>query len=194
MPYPSGHRKEVRERIVQSAREQFNRRGFENVSISQIMRGAGLTHGGFYSYFKSKSDLYTEVLGCFFTDPNWKSRWEGVDVNLSSSEAGSQVVRAYLSRQHFKNIEDSCPMVALPSDVARNGVKPKRAFESVFKAMVGVLDRSQRKRTRSCRAKAQAIAALCVGGMVISRALADQSLADALRDSCMEIAIEIGGW
>ena len=75
MPYPAGHRSEVKGKIVQSARRRFNRRGFDNVSITQIMAGAGLTHGGFYSYFKSKSDLYAAVLGCFFTDPNWKSCW-----------------------------------------------------------------------------------------------------------------------
>src|SRR5882672_1042048 len=57
MPYSAGHREHVKKRIVQSARQLFNRRGFENVSLSQIMAGAGLTHGGFYSYFKSKSDL-----------------------------------------------------------------------------------------------------------------------------------------
>ena len=55
MPYPAGHRNSVKVQIVGSARRLFNRRGFENVSISQIMAGAGLTHGGFYSYFKSKS-------------------------------------------------------------------------------------------------------------------------------------------
>jgi TetR/AcrR family transcriptional regulator, transcriptional repressor for nem operon len=194
MPYPAGHRNEVRGKIVQSARRLFNRHGFENVSIGQIMKGAGLTHGGFYSYFGSKSDLYTEVLGCFFTDPEWKNCWEGVQVDLSSSDAGSQVVQAYLSSQHLDNIENSCPMVALPTDVARSGVKPKRAFESVFRGMVDVLERSQSKVNSSRRMNAQAIAALCVGGMVISRAIADRVLADELRDSCMKVALSLGGW
>ena len=85
------------------------------------MSGAGLTHGAFYSYFKDKSDLYTEVLGCFFTDPNWKNRWEGVEVDLNGSNAGSQIVEAYLSRQHVDDVENSCPMVALPTDVRRSG-------------------------------------------------------------------------
>jgi TetR/AcrR family transcriptional repressor of nem operon len=194
MPYPAGHRNEVRGKIVQSARRLFNRHGFENVSIGQIMKGAGLTHGGFYSYFGSKSDLYTEVLGCFFTDPEWKNCWEGVQVDLSSSDAGSQVVQAYLSSQHLDNIENSCPMVALPTDVARSGVKPKRAFESVFRGMVDVLERSQSKVNSPRRMNAQAIAALCVGGMVISRAIADRVLADELRDSCMKVALSLGGW
>ena len=73
MPYAAGHSIEVRGKIIESARRLFNRRGFADVSITQIMAGAGLTHGGFYAYFKSKSDLYAKVLGCFFTDPQWKS-------------------------------------------------------------------------------------------------------------------------
>jgi TetR/AcrR family transcriptional regulator, transcriptional repressor for nem operon len=88
MPYPVGHRTSVRKAIVDNARRLFNRHGFENVSVQQIMAGAGLTHGGFYSYFKSKSDLYKEVLGCFLTDPEWKSCWEGVHVDLSSTDVG----------------------------------------------------------------------------------------------------------
>jgi TetR/AcrR family transcriptional regulator, transcriptional repressor for nem operon len=194
MPYPPGHRTEVRKKIVDSARRLFNRHGFDNVSVQQIMAGAGLTHGGFYSYFKSKSDLYTEVLGCFLTDPEWKSCWEGVHVDLSSTDVGPQVVRAYLSRQHFDDVENSCPMVALPSDVARSGKNVKRAYEAVFKAMVSVLERSVAEKNPSRRTKARAIAALCVGGMVAARSLADAALADELRDACMTMALQLGSW
>ena len=194
MPYPSGHRPAVKKTIVESARKLFNRHGFESVSIHQIMAGAGLTHGGFYSYFHSKSDLYAEVLACFFTDPNWKSCWEGVKVDLSSSEVGSQVVRAYLSRQHFENVEDSCPMVALPTDVARSGKSARSAFETVFRSMVSVLERSLVQTSRPRRATAQGIASICIGGMVVARALVDPGLAEELRDSCMSVALDLGGW
>src|SRR5271169_6215158 len=162
MPYPANHRAEVKEKIIQSARSLFNVHGFDNVSLHQIMAGAGLTHGGFYSYFNSKSDLYAEVLGCFFTDPEWKSCWEGVHVDLSSTDVGSQVVRAYLPRQHFEDVENSCPMVALPTDVARSGVSARRAFETVFKAMVSVLERSLIEKNGASRSTAQAIAALSI--------------------------------
>jgi len=194
MPYPKGHRVQVRKSIVQSARRLFNRHGFDGVSLQQIMAGAGLTHGGFYSYFKSKSELYVEVLACFFTDPEWKNCWEGVEVDLSSRDVGPQVVRAYLSRQHFEDVENSCPMVALPADVARSSASTKRAFETVFRAMVSVLQRSQREQSRRSEGRARAIAALCVGGMVVSRALADRKCADDLRDACMDVALELGGW
>lgn len=215
MTYPAGHRDEVKKRIVASARRLFNRQGFENVSVDRIMSGAGLTRGGFYSYFESKSELYAEVLGCFFTDPEWKSCWEGVEVDLKSAEVGPQVVRAYLSRQHFDDVENSCPMVALPGDVTRSGDTARRAFETVFKAMVSVLERSledgahgtfrtrdggngsDRGRRRNGGGRhqvAQATAALCVGGMVVARALENRALADELRDACMAVAFDLGGW
>jgi TetR/AcrR family transcriptional regulator, transcriptional repressor for nem operon len=194
MPYPAAHRTEVRRKIVDSARRQFNRKGFEGVSIAQVMRGAGLTHGGFYSYFASKSDLYAEVMNCFFTDPEWKACWEGVHVDLSATDVGAQVVDAYLSRQHFEDVENSCPMVALPTDVARSGVKAKAAFESVFRAMVSVLERSLREKCGERRARAQAIAALSIGGMIVARTLADRRHADQLRGACLDMAMRLGGW
>ncbi len=194
MPYPAGHRAAVKRNIIDSARKLFNRHGFESVSLSQIMAGAGLTHGGFYGYFKSKSDLYAAVLGCFFTDPEWKSCWEGVHVDLSSTDVGPQVVRAYLSRQHFEDIENSCPMVALPTDVARSGEGARLAFETVFKAMVSVLERSMVQNGQRRRGNAQSIAALAIGGMVVARTIVDRALADQLRAACMAVALDLGGW
>jgi len=194
MPYPPGHREQVRKKIVDSARRLFNRSGFENVSVDSIMAHAGLTRGGFYSYFESKSDLYAEVLGCFFTDPNWKSRWEGVHVDLASPEAGPQIVQAYLSRQHFDDVENSCPMVALPSDVARGDARVKTAFETVFKAMVTLLGREVRNSRQARENTAMAIAALCIGGMVVARSMNDNGLGDKLREAATSVALDLGGW
>jgi TetR/AcrR family transcriptional regulator, transcriptional repressor for nem operon len=194
MPYPPTHRKEVKRKIIDSARRLFNRRGFEDVSIAEIMKGAGLTHGGFYKYFRSKSDLYAEVMDCFFTNPEWKNCWEGVHVDLSATDVGGQVVSAYLSRQHYEDVENSCPMVALPTDVARSGVAARRAFETVFRAMVSVLERSLLDKRRDGRATAQVIAALSIGGMVVARTLVDRTHADELRAACLAAALELGGW
>jgi len=194
MAYAEGHRDAVKGKIVDSARRLFNRHGFDGVSVDQVMAGAGLTRGGFYSYFASKSDLYAEVLGCFFTDPEWRNCWEGVEVDLASKNAGPQVVRAYLSRQHFEDVENSCPMVALPSDVTRSGEGAKIAFETIFKAMVSVLERGTGGDTKARHKVAQATAALCVGGMVVARAMDDRKLADELRDACMGVALGLGGW
>ena len=138
---------------------------------------------------------YAEVLGCFFTDPNWKSCWEAVKVDLSSTDVGSQVVRAYLSRQHYEDVENSCPMVALPTDVARSGPRAKGAFETVFRAMVSVWERSMIGYNDDARRlRAQGIAAMCIGGMIVARTIVDRALADELRASCMAVAHDLAGW
>jgi AcrR family transcriptional regulator len=66
------HREQVRQRIIQSALLLFNRHGFAAASIDDIMAGAGMTRGGFYSYFRSKSELYAEAISCFAT-ASWKT-------------------------------------------------------------------------------------------------------------------------
>src|ERR1700742_2502235 len=194
MPYPVGHRAQVRGKIIASARRLFNRHGFENVSVQQIMAGAGLTHGGFYSYFRSKNELYLEVLGCLYTNFEWKGLSEVLEGDMGATDSAAQVVRAYLSDRHFEDVENSCPMVTLPTDVTRCGDEAKRAFEDVFAAMVGVLERSVAENNQERRAKAQAVAALCVGGMVVARAMSSRVVADELRDACVSIALGLGGW
>src|SRR5215813_8612694 len=145
MPYSPEHRRRTRERIVRSAMILFNRHGFESVSIDDIMAHAGLTRGGFYRHFKTKSALYAEAVSLSLAETPW-SRWDGVDVDFSADDAAAQVVRAYLSEQHVDDIDGSCPMVALPSDVARADPSVKIAFENVFKAMVGLFEHSLRAR------------------------------------------------
>jgi hypothetical protein len=85
-------------------------------------------------------------------------------------------------------------MVALPTDVARSGISAKRAFETVFKAMVSVLERSLIDKGRPRRATAQSIAALAIGGMVVARTMVDRALADELRSACTAVALNLGGW
>jgi alpha-beta hydrolase superfamily lysophospholipase len=85
-------------------------------------------------------------------------------------------------------------MVALPTDVARSGVSARRAFETVFRAMVSVLERSLTQNRRPRRTTAQAIAALSIGGMVVARTMVDRALADELRAACTAVALDLGGW
>ncbi len=194
MPYPPGHRDATRISIIRAARRLFNRFGFAGVSVGQIMAEAGLTHGGFYRHFKSKDDLYAEALQCFFTDPGWDNNWDGIEIDRNAADIGPQIIRAYLSDRHFNDIENSCPMVALPSDVARSGQSAKRAYQAVFEAMVEILRRGARADRERNRTVALSVAALCVGGMVIARASEDRAVADEIRTACTTVALRLAGW
>ncbi|HEY3948709.1 TetR/AcrR family transcriptional regulator [Phenylobacterium sp.] len=195
MPYAPGHRAQTRTRIVRSAQRLFNQHGFQGVSIDQIMADARLTRGGFYRHFSSKSDLYAEAMDCFFTNPECGNRWEGVEVDPAQGPIGPQIVRAYLSRQHFQDVQDSCPMVALPSDVARSDGNVRRAYETALEAMIAHLQTDAAAATgRPTRAEALAIAALCIGGMVVARASENVAIADEVREAAKAAAMAMGGW
>ena len=188
MPYPPQHRARTRARIIRSAQALFNRRGFNGVSIDDVMEHAGLTRGGFYAYFRAKSDLYVEAVA-----QGW-SQWNGVSAELSAGEAAKQLIDAYLSRKSFDDIESSCPMVTLPGDVARSGQVVKRAFEGVFAGMVQVFDQALRREGRPDKALSLAIVAMSVGAMVVSRSVENPELAEEIRAAARRAALELGGW
>ncbi len=177
MPYGREHRQRTRERIVGSARELFNLRGFDEVSIGDIMRRAGLTHGGFYRHFSSKGELYAEVVAISYD---------------FDSAAAVGVIGAYLSRRHLDNRARGCPLITVPSDVARADPAVKRAFERVFRSMVYCFARDLGG--KGPKSRPLAIAAICVGAMSVARAVEDPELADALREAARECALHLGGW
>lgn len=195
MPYTTEHKAETRARIVDSARRLFNRHGLEQVSIDEIMAGAGLTRGGFYNHFDTKDELYVEavtaVLEC---EPGEKLEEAGIDPRAAPEVVARQIVNAYLSRQHLADIDAQCPMIALPSDVARGGPAVRRAYGNVFSAMVAMFESSFGPGRDDSRMRALAVAALCAGGMVLARAVDDEALAEEVREAARIFALELGGW
>lgn len=88
MPYTSEHKTRTRTRIVECARLMFNRKGFDQVSIDEIMKGAGLTRGGFYNHFSSKEDLYAEAVRSFSAcNPFARTRGEVINGNTEEARA-----------------------------------------------------------------------------------------------------------
>ena len=193
MPYTVEHKAETRTRIVTSARRLFNRRGFSEVSIDEIMASAGLTRGGFYNHFKTKDELYAEAISltleCEKTGPEGRS----IDFTLPPERLAQIIISAYLSDQHFKDVEESCPLIALPSDTSRGGPPVRQAYQQVLEAMIGLFQASQNGDV-DARQKAIAIATMCIGGMVLARAVDDVQLSDEIRDVARGTALETGGW
>jgi AcrR family transcriptional regulator len=195
MPYPQDHRQETRERILASARRLFNRKGLSEVSIDEVMAGAGLTRGGFYAYFDSKDELYAEAITLFarhFPSEPWQCG--AGESPPADRPLAAMIVNAYLSREHFDDIEGSCPMLGLPSDVARGGGAVKAAYREVLGMMVGAFSAHLGPDRKAAYERALAIAALCVGGMVLARAVDDPALADDLREAARRMAQSIGAW
>ena len=191
MPYSARHKRETRQRILESARRLFNSKGFAEVSIGEIMEDAGLTHGGFYRHFKDKGELYAEAVRRFLCEEAPK-RWQQSDESSSRKPRGQRIVDAYFSMDHFDDCETCCPLIGLPSDVSRGTDEVKGAYREVLERLLKLLQADLDP--PQARERALAMVALCVGGMVAARSVDDPVLAGDLRRAAHRQAIRMAGW
>lgn len=194
MPYSPEHKAETRKRIVEHARILFNRHGFSEVSIDELMAEVGLTRGGFYNHFRNKEELYADAVASFL---NGRGKTWREDAGIDPENGGPETVRAmidsYLSSEHLGDLDGQCPMIALPSDVARATPKTRAAYGSLLRAMCWLFEHNLPEKTARKRDTALALSALCVGGMVLSRTIDDTKLSDELRKAAREFAISATG-
>src|SRR6202051_1499549 len=183
------HREQVRLKIIHSALQLFNRHGFSAASIDDIMAGAGMTRGGFYSYFQSKGVLYSEGISCFVG-----GKLEGIAAVDKASDRAARILRDYLSGQHYDEVETSCPLIGLPNDISRRDQSVREAQESALRMMIETFEQGMTAAAEPARQRALALTSLCIGGMVLARAIEDRSLADELRGAAMAIALKLGHW
>ena len=193
MPYAPEPKQETRRRIVKSAARLFNRRGFADVTISEIMTAAGLTYGGFYRHFTNKEELYAEALRNFLKKEApacWqKGPKGGTKPDLPFAR---YVIDAYLSRDHLEDVEGSCPLICLSSDVARSNGTVKAAYREVAELMIQMFMASMKG--PAAREQAIVLVALCVGGMVLAKALDDEVLIDDFFSFAHKHALSTTSW
>jgi AcrR family transcriptional regulator len=185
MPYSAAHKAETRARIIESARIMFNRHGFEQVSIDDIMREAGLTRGGFYNHFASKQELFAAAVHSFTSCNPFRLRVEASPKSRTPRQLARLLIDMYLSDENLADVDQQCPMIAVPSDVARAGLKPRAAYTTLVANMKTVFEQAladgKSKVDKRAEASALLIVNLCVGGMVIARTTDDPHLRKALR-------------
>ncbi|MBA2237108.1 MAG: TetR/AcrR family transcriptional regulator [Lysobacter sp.] len=192
MPYSPDHKKKTRARIVEAARVLFNRDGFDRVTIDMIMNEAGLTRGGFYSHFRSKETLYSAAVSSFLMGRGAKWRAEaGVDPGRADPSMAVQMIKGYLSTEHLGDRDGQCPMIALPSDVARSKPEVRAAYQQLLEAMVWLFEKNLKDPTPEGRQRALSLAALCIGGMVIARTLPDSATAESVRTAAFGAAMQL---
>lgn len=192
MPLSQQHKLQTRAHIIETARKLFNQRGFNGVSIDEIMETAGLTRGGFYNHFKNKEALYAEAVDSFLMGRGavWRAE-AGIDPANLKPEMAKQMVLSYLSEEHLKDVEGQCPMIALPSDVSRATTEVKQSYQKLLEAMSFLLETTMSLNDKGGRREALSLTALCIGGMVIARSLPDDKLAAEVRNSALETALRI---
>jgi len=169
MGYPPEHKLQTRERIVQSARHLWKTKGYAHVSIGEIMKDVGLTHGGFYAHFKSKDELFVEAA----LDTGMLDRYRTMIAQPDNKplQVFEMVLDYYLSAAHRDNPAEGCPLVALSDDAWRMGQGVQGAYtkltDTAIKQITHVLDGDA--------ALARTSLAAMVGAVQLSRGVGDDA-------------------
>ena len=174
---------ENRERIVEAAARLFRERGFEGIGVADLMKEAGLTHGGFYGHFSSKDDLIAEASARALT--------RSLALLNEAAERGprdplSAVAGAYLAGSHRDNPGAGCLLAALGPDVSRQGPAVRRAATDHLRTAFDLLAKLVPGKSKARRQKAIITYATLVGAMVLARAVDDRALSQEILDAGRE--------
>ena len=165
---------ENRERIIEVAAKLFRERGFDGIGVAELMKAAGLTHGGFYGNFASKEDLIVQACTRAL-EGSVNTLQKAVD--RGGKDVMSEIASAYLSPAHRDRPGEGCALAALGAEAARHDSPLRGAFTQGVQSVVDMMTRLlPGKSKRAKRERALAIYASMVGAIVLARAVDDAEL------------------
>lgn len=133
MRYPAEHKEETRAAILAEAAKQIRAHGPAGVGVAEIMKSAGLTHGGFYAHFTSKDQLIAAAIDKMFEAAS--ARWERETTGVDAATGIRHYIDFYLSTGHCENRAGGCAIAALVSDVPRLTPAARKAFAAGSKRL-----------------------------------------------------------
>jgi TetR/AcrR family transcriptional repressor of nem operon len=168
------------ERIVSVAARAIRRSGYDGTGVADIMKEAGLTHGAFYSHFKSREAMLAEAAGKACAES--AAVVAEVAAGAPPDQALASMLGAYLSREHTEQVEHGCPLAALGSETARQAPEVRRVTTRHVKAMIDQLARQSPDWGQpAAHERALVTLATMVGALLLARAVDEPKLSDSLR-------------
>lgn len=179
------------QRIVGAAARAIRRSGYNGTSVADIMKDAGLTHGGFYAHFESREAMLAEAAD--------QAGAEGVALmeHIAATTPPQEVLRAmaqaYLSKEHVEGVETGCGTAALASEMPRQAPEVRRAATRRIKEMIDLVARQLPDWGQpSAHEHALVTVALMVGTLTLARAVDDPKLSDALLTAALKQVTSAG--
>ena len=169
------------QRIIERASVLLRERGIDGIGLADLMREAGLTHGGFYRHFASKSDLVAKACACGFAE-NARNLWKRID---RDGENGLEaLVDGYLSERHCADRGHGCTVAALAADAARQDGELRDVFTAGVARMIeSIAPLMPGTSTEQRRAEATAAAVTMIGALTVARSASDPALARTVLDA-----------
>ena len=184
-------KEETRERILRAAARAIRQRGYEGVVVAEVMKDAGLTHGGFYAHFESREALLAAA-----AEQTALESAQALAVALAKAAPGKEfmaLVDTYLADNHVTAAEQGlgCAIAAAGTEVPRQGPGVRRAVTRRIKDLIGLVERQLPDwGTEVAHEKAMGVVATLVGALMLARAVDDAQLSKAIRKSARELVRE----
>jgi TetR/AcrR family transcriptional regulator, transcriptional repressor for nem operon len=180
------------ERIVDAASRAIRRSGYGGTAVADIMKDAGLTHGGFYAHFASREAMLAEAADRAGAES--VAALTRVVAAAPPREALQALLRAYLSKAHVEGAETGCPLAALGSEMPRQAPEVRRAATRRIKEMIDLVGRQSPDWGQpGAHEHALVTVATMVGALLLARAVDDRRLSDALRDAALKNLVPTRG-
>jgi TetR/AcrR family transcriptional regulator, transcriptional repressor for nem operon len=182
---PASSRKEAtHERIVETAARAIRRSGYGGAGVAEIMKEAGLTHGGFYAHFESREGMLAEAADRAGADG--LAGLARVAAAAPPKKALDAMLRYYLSKEHVEAVETGCAVAAMGSEIPRQSPKVRRVTTRRIKEMIDLVARqSPHWGEPGAHERALVTVATALGALILARAVDEPKLSDALRQAAL---------
>jgi TetR/AcrR family transcriptional repressor of nem operon len=168
MRYSKEHKAETHARIVKNASVRLREHGAHGIGVADLMKDAGLTHGGFYAHFDSREALVVEAF--VHAMDRSTERWRKKAEQTPPEKRLAAIVDSYLTPVHRDDPGHGCAVPALAAEVARESPKTRRAFAAKLEQMIDMLaDQIPALPRKDARKQAMASLATMMGTMVLAR-------------------------
>jgi TetR/AcrR family transcriptional repressor of nem operon len=189
MRYSKEHKLETHARIVKKASVRLREKGAHGVGVADLMKDAGLTHGGFYAHFDSREALVIEAFA--YAMDRSTERWRKLAETTPPEKRMTTIVESYLTPLHRDDPGHGCAVTALGAEIARESPKTRKAFAAKLEQMVDMLAAQIPELPRkAARKQATATLATMVGTLVLARIAGSGELSDEVlkagRDKSLE--------
>src|SRR6476620_1118514 len=188
MRYSREHKQETHDRIVKKASVRLREKGAHGIGVADLMKEAGLTHGGFYAHFDSRESLVVEAFA--YAMDRSTERWRKVAEQTPPDKRLATIVENYLTPVHRDDPGNGCAVPALGAEIARESLKTRKAFAAKLEQMIDMMaDQVLDVPRKVARKQAMATLATMIGTLVLSRIAGTGEFSDEILNSGREAVL-----
>ncbi|GLR86004.1 TetR/AcrR family transcriptional regulator [Bradyrhizobium iriomotense] len=189
MRYSREHKQETHDRIVRKASVRLREKGAHGIGVADLMKEAGLTHGGFYAHFDSREALVIEAFA--YAMDRSMDHWRKMTGEVASEKRLALIAESYLSALHRDDPGHGCSIPALGAEIARESPKTRKAFAGKLDEMIEMMaDHVTGVPRKAARKQAIATLATMAGTMLLARIAGASELSDEVLKAGRDTALD----